>query len=589
MIADHERELDDELRRRALDSSAAHRRSIVPEEVESALRATRSRLDARPTRRRRYRRVVAAFAVAAAVLMFAAVLWWPAGGSDERLSSTPDPDPAATPASASPLPSSPVAAESASPSTTTAAVVGAPTSVFDRSGDRLVTFSDDLNPEGDDSTDERSYFTEAVRDYLINRSNILGDTLEEREHSLFRGGLRIHTTLDPDVQAAAEMARDELPPNELGVEAAIVSLESGSGAIRAMVGGDGFGADGDDLNMAVTPRGTGSAVSFFILAAAIQAGAQADDVVDGRRGCVLPAHRAGEADVEIRSGVAGFVGSLRDIFARSVPCGSGRLSHIVGLDRVVDTIYRTAASAYLYEGQSPADRSPIQPSAGLATGTNEMSPLDLASGMQTLANDGVHHAPYYVEYIEDPAGNRIYTHRDDGTRELDRDAALETIDVLKGVLDYGTGRRYPPAGGRAAFGVTGTRTDLHDAFFIGATTDLTTAVWVGDPTAATPMLNVPEFVADGVPRVQGGTYPARIWKAFTDTALAGEPSTDWADPPPPARPNARLVLPGDECSATPGANQEPIHDLGTTVPPDLTDPDHPLTSVAIDRSIVHCS
>ena len=82
---------------------------------------------------------------------------------------------------------------------------------------------------------------------------------------------------------------------------------------------------------------------------------------------------------------------------RSINCAYARLSQIVGLNRVVDTTYRMAQSVYLYPGQPAEERRPIEPFASFATGANEMSPLDMASGAQTIANGGLHHEPYYVE------------------------------------------------------------------------------------------------------------------------------------------------------------------------------------------------
>ena len=87
---------------------------------------------------------------------------------------------------------------------------------------------------------EPTYYSEALRDYLLNRSTILGDTYEERYTRLYRGGLSIHTTLDPFIQARAEDARNQLPDNPLGIDAALTSIETRTGAIRAMVGGKGF-------------------------------------------------------------------------------------------------------------------------------------------------------------------------------------------------------------------------------------------------------------------------------------------------------------------------------------------------------------
>jgi penicillin-binding protein 1A len=479
-------------------------------------------------------------------------------------------------------------------------------------------------------SNERTYFTEALRDYLLNRSTILGDTYQERYNQLFRGGLRIHTTLDRNLQSAAEQARTALPDTIEGFDAAIVSLDSRTGAVRAMVGGAGFEPNEREVNMALSPRQTGSSIKFFILAAAIQAGAQAGDLIDGRRGCALPSGDPAEPIFRITGGVAGFVGNLRDITARSINCGFARLSQIVGLNRVVDTTYRLASSPYLYRGQPESEREPIQPFASYATGANEMSPLDMAAGIQSIANEGVHHEPYYIEFIDGPGGDRLYTHFDPGVEVLDRDVALETIDIMKGTLTYGTGRRYPLADGRPAFGKTGTQQDNTNAWFVGATPQLSTAVWVGDPDAYTPMVGVPEFRARGVPRVQGGTFPAEIWKAFMDPAHALLPFEDWQDPPPPERPNARLVLPGNECSVTvvgfePGGTvpsqeseteeeteepeetvegEEPAEttppetlppvpitvkdDLGTTIAPDNLDPNHPLPSVEITRIVEPC-
>jgi membrane peptidoglycan carboxypeptidase len=82
---------------------------------------------------------------------------------------------------------------------------------------------------------------------------------------------------------------------------------------------------------------------------------------------------------------------------------------------------------------------------------------------------------------------------------------------------------------------------------VGATKDLATAVWVGDPDAYTEMVGIQGFE---FPKIQGGTYPARIWKNYMDAAHFGLAARDWQAPAPPERPNARLVLPGTECTVT---------------------------------------
>ena len=134
----------------------------------------------------------------------------------------------------------------------------------------------------------RTYFTEALRDYLLNRTSLLGSTFQQREAALYRGGLEIHTTLIPRFQQLAENARDLLPETQQGFDAAMVSLDTSSGAVVAMVGGRGFVPGENEVNMALAPRQTGSSQKIFILAAALQAGASPEDVIDGTRPCVLP-------------------------------------------------------------------------------------------------------------------------------------------------------------------------------------------------------------------------------------------------------------------------------------------------------------
>ena len=187
------------------------------------------------------------------------------------------------------------------------------------------------------------------------------------------------------------------PPNTLGVDSAMVSLDTQTGAIRAMVGGDGFEPGQSEVNMALSPRQTGSSIKFFILAAALQAGAKADDVLMGEeyvhdpesrqpartagdRRCRRPRTRhARRAHLEL--------GELRLLAA------SPRSSVWTGWST---RSYRMAKSPYLIKGKDaddPLRNEALEPYASFATGGNEMSALDMASGAQSIANDGVHHEP----------------------------------------------------------------------------------------------------------------------------------------------------------------------------------------------------
>ena len=153
--------------------------------------------------------------------------------------------------------------------------------------------------------------------------------------------------------------------------------------------------------MALAPRQTGSSIKFFILAAALQAGAQPDDIIDGRPTCArspCPTSRAVRHQRRRRAAPD----TLAEMTWRSINCAYVRLAQIVGLNRVVDTDVPDGAVGVPLPGpageRAPA---PIEPFVSFSTGANEMSPIDMASGAQTIANDGLHHEPYYVDYIDD--------------------------------------------------------------------------------------------------------------------------------------------------------------------------------------------
>jgi penicillin-binding protein 1A len=430
----------------------------------------------------------------------------------------------------------------------------------------------------------RTHFSEEVKSYLLNKSNLLGETYQERYNKLFRGGLSIYTTLDPVVQLAAENARDtQLPKNAAGIDTAIVTLDSKTGAVRAMVGGKPFAAGRNEVNMALAPRQTGSSIKMFILAAAVQAGVQNDDLLDGTLPCTLPNPDDPENPFVAEQGVSRPLGPVNEMTWFSINCAFGRLSQMVGLDRVVNTTYRMAKNLYLYPERNPAEREPLRPYASFATGANEMSALDMASGAQTLANNGLHMDPYYIESISGPDGTVLFQHQNDGVAVLTPEAAAKTTNILAGVLISGTARR-SALEGRVAAAKTGTQDNNTNAWMVGYTPELVTAVWVGHPDKYLPMVDIREFVDVGVQKVIGGTFPSRIWKATMDAALFGQPATFFSIPPANARGPMRLYLPGTDCltpvTAPPTATTSPV----ATVPGDPTETTVPTTTTSTTTS-----
>jgi penicillin-binding protein 1A len=448
-------------------------------------------------------------------------------------------------------------------------------------------------------TAARSYFTEAVKDYLLNDSTILGATYQERYNKLFRGGLRIYTTEDLYKEAFARDAHDQiLPPNAAGFDDALVSLDTKTGAIVAMRGGPDFAQS--QVNLTLRARQTGSAFKFVILTAALATGAQPNDLINGQAPCVLPnpgdpkhPFEIGSNDEKVASrGVA----PLTEQTWSSINCAFGRLAQAVGLNRVVDFAHKLGI------------KGPLNNYPSLATGNNEISPLDMASAFQTIANQGAHLEPYYVEKIVASDGSVVYQHQAQPVQVISPDVANSAISVLKGVLTKGTGRKGVLDGGRPAAGKTGTQSFNTNAWFVGATPNYTTAVWMGDPKAQTRMRNIPEFVRNGVNPVHGGDYPVQIWKYFMDATHAFLPPEDWPAPPAPARPARRIFVPGEECvfraraSAAPAAPVDPNAPpaapavsfgldkkaTGAPVPPDVLDLAWPLTSVPGGTAVFDC-
>jgi penicillin-binding protein 1A len=446
----------------------------------------------------------------------------------------------------------------------------------------------------------RSYFTEEVKDYLLNRSTVLGATYQDRYNKLFRGGLKIYTTLNKKDQIAAEAAAaEQLPENKPGIQAAVVSIDNATGGVRAMVGGTGFVPVGNEINLALRRRQTGSSVKMFILAAALQAGLLPDDLIDGTLPCTLPNPSKPEEPFYVSKGVSHEVAPLRIMTALSINCAYAKLSQVVGLERVVSLMYKMLDSEF-----TNPETYQIQPYASLATGANELSPLDMATGAQTIANGGVHLRPYLIDKIED-ANGVLFQHEQlcvapldvEPCRVLSNEVALRTVDTMKGVIQFGTARRTAlepaaPIGDkpRPAAGKTGTQDDNTNAWFVGYTKQLTTAVWVGDPKAYTPMVNIPEFVKqDGIARVQGSMYPARIWKQYMDVAHEGLPSLDWDVAPTPVatetRPDPnpmRIYLPGTECLAEVVSGTIPSTTTTTSIKPGRTTTT--TTTIPIDLS-----
>ncbi len=303
--------------------------------------------------------------------------------------------------------------------------------------------------------------------------------------------------------------------------------------MRALVGGPGFQRYNFDLATQGL-RQPGSTFKVFVLVAALEAGVRPDDLLDGTSPCTFPVK--GQKPYVV-GGTSGGIAPVALQLQRSINCAFVRLGLIVGVDHVLDVAKRMGV-----------DTSAMLAVPSASIGTFEVSPLQMASAFGVLANGGVRHNPYFIERIVDRDGNELFNHaQEPGQQVLDPGVANTAVELMRGVITGGTGTR-AALKDRPAAGKTGTTEDNADAWFVGFTPDLVSAVWMGAPTGRVPMLNIGPFAT-----VTGGSFPALIWHDFMTAVLTGSPVGEFpaAPPPNPDRGPRQLFLPGTDCVAKP--------------------------------------
>jgi penicillin-binding protein 1A len=329
-----------------------------------------------------------------------------------------------------------------------------------------------------------------------------GRTEEERAARLYGGGLTIHTTIRPELQAAARAALAAHLPDADDPEAALAAVEPSTGHLVAAVGNRSYEELQFDL-VTQARRQPGSTFKSFVLAAAVSAGWRPDDVLDGRQGTIATPTGGWEVrNYDLRSYPrVTLAGATR----ASVNTAYARLGLEVGLDRVA-----ALARAMGVTGEVPPDDAQLT----IGGGGVAVTTYDLASAFATFGNLGTRVPVTAIDRIEDAAGRVVWQPDQRPQPVLDPSAAYVSLEVLTDVVEHGTGLNARVAGWQVA-GKTGTTSDYADAWFAGTTTALAAAVWVGHAEGRVPLRDV-----QGVRRVTGGTLPASIFATFATDALA---------------------------------------------------------------------
>jgi penicillin-binding protein 1A len=434
---------------------------------------------------------------------------------------------------------------------------------YDTASTKPLPEQGDLQPPAEET--DYPYFTSWIKQQVVDR---LGGG-QEGARKAFEGGLTVQTTIDGELQEAADNAIDQWLPNPDGPRAALVAIENSSGKVRAMVGGDDYNTL--PFNLATQgQRQPGSAIKPFILAEALRQGVSPNSVWSSRKLQIDVPHSKEVFTVNNYEGAYSGITTL----ARATTFSDNSVFAQVGIKVGTRKIARLAERMGI---RTRVSHNYAMTLGGLKDG---VTPLDMAHAYETFAaggdliygtlSPGADNARDAT--APGPVGIERISHRDDGKLEpielpsgeeavnrkkrrnvLEHEVATQVGSLLQGVVRYGTGTR-AQVGDTVIAGKTGTTEGYGDAWFVGWTPKYTVAVWVGYPNEFKSM----ETEFNGQP-VAGGTYPAAIFRSFVETDLRNNPpkpeETPTPEPGATAAPAPTTVPPTGGTDAEPAPEQ----------------------------------
>jgi len=339
-------------------------------------------------------------------------------------------------------------------------------------------------------------------------------------------GLRVTTTIDPKAQAAAVKAMNEiLPPGEVPADllSALISVEPGTGAIKAMYGGRDYTKrfinDATD-----NARQPGSSFKPVVLAAAIEEGISLRSRYDGRSPQDFPGRERPVSNYGDSNDSFGRI-DLVEATAKSVNTVYFRLALDAGPRKVIDVAQRLGVPRADEPDEGLRQPVKLRAEGGIGLGESEVHVLDQAVAFSTFAANGTAALPYLVQRVVDRDGKVVFNAKKDvDTEALEPDIAADVTFAMQQVVEKGTATK-AKLDGRPAAGKTGTTQNNADAWFVGFTPQLSTAVWMGfDKPKEKQLKNI--LGRD----VTGGSFPAAIFKRYMDEALAGQPVKGFPEP-----------------------------------------------------------
>ncbi|MFE1950091.1 transglycosylase domain-containing protein [Streptomyces sp. NPDC059524] len=434
---------------------------------------------------------------------------------------------------------------------------------------------------------QRGYIRDAVRDYIVEHKILDEDTLAT-------GGFRITTTLQRKKQDAFVAAVEKQLMSKIdkkgraadrNVRAGGASIDPRTGKVLAMYGGIDYTQQYVN-NATRRDYQVGSTFKPFVFTSAVEHGSTTEDgrvitpntVYDGTNARPVQGWDGGYYAPENEDEISYGPLTVREATDKSVNAVYAQMAVDVGSDKVKQTAIDLGL---------PATTPDLTASPSIALGPATASVLDMTEAYATLANHG-RHGTYTLLGGLSKDGQKIGLPEQETSRAVSRESADTTTAILQSVVEDGTGIA-AQAAGRPAAGKTGTAEEDTAAWFAGYTPDLATVVAVmgQDPDTAA---HTPLYGAAGLPRINGGGFPAQIWAQYTRKALAGTPAHDFdleleegaEEPPPPPAPETREPSgstspstsgkPTPSHSPTPTGPTSPATDSPTTTAPG---PDRP--------------
>jgi penicillin-binding protein 1A len=340
------------------------------------------------------------------------------------------------------------------------------------------------------------YFFDYVQEKLIERYGV---------GVVRRGGLRIHTTINPKMQDQARAAINQYWGDPAGPSSAIVAIDPASGKIRAMASSGTYGERRFNL-AAQGHRQPGSAFKTFVLTAAIRKGIDPDTTYYTSKPLHIDDPQYGKWEVKTFGN--SYIGTVS--LTRATLSSDNTVYAQLILDIGPNSVCETAKLLGI------TTKLDCYPAEGLGGLTRGVTPLEMADAYATLASGGVRHRPTGIERVVFPDGKSENLAKSEGKRVLTDGQAAEVTKVLEMNVQSGTGTAANY--GCPEAGKTGTTDEAKDAWFVGYTPHLSAAVWVGYPDAGIAM-----------PGAQGGTYAAPVWHAFMEQAH-GDDCSDFPEP-----------------------------------------------------------